>query len=227
MAKSFTINTPEYQAAQKKFYAYNVANNKSVLNTSNIKSASFSFHFTNKNMTRTSSSNDEWVNIAYILDDENTATLISLQDFYTNNYNKIIDMSAKGNYVANDTTADIQTMSANNIFSKDVNAYMFNMSNTDNSINAFILTINAAAKAVPAFMLGITKNDGAAALLDSFTFGVLPAYLIDSSEEDKSKLVAIFMTCGFPYFKNDEDSPDVATAESDISITIYYTGDDE
>lgn len=49
MAKSFTINTPKYQTAQKEFYAYNVANNESVLNTSSIKSTTFNFHLTDKN----------------------------------------------------------------------------------------------------------------------------------------------------------------------------------
>lgn len=52
MAKSFTINTPKYQTAQKKFYAYNVANDESVLNTSNIKSTTFNFHLNIGNVER-------------------------------------------------------------------------------------------------------------------------------------------------------------------------------
>ena len=227
MAKSFTINTPEYQEAQKKFYAYNVANDESALNTLNIKSIKFDFHLNNKNMTLTNNDNDEQINIVYKLDDENAATLISLQDFYTSNYDKIIDMSAKGNYVANDITAAIHTVSANNIFSKDVNAYIFNMTNNVNTINAFILTINAAAKVIPIFLGGGITGE-TAALLDSFTFGILPANVVDSSEEDTSKLVAIFIVYGVPYFKNnDEDSTSTAIEKSDISITIYYMGDDE
>ncbi len=31
MIKLFTINTPEYQEEQKKFYAYDVANDESIL----------------------------------------------------------------------------------------------------------------------------------------------------------------------------------------------------
>lgn len=227
MAKSFTINTPKYQTAQKEFYAYNVANNESVLNTSNVKSATFSFHLTDKNMIFVKGGSDTRVSIVYRLNDENTATLISLQDFYTSNYDKIIDMSAKGNYVINDNGADgVDSISANSIFSKDINAYIFNMTEEGTIINAFILAIGAAAKAILTFLVG-GKDDGVAALLDSFTFGVLPAHMVDSSEEDESKLAGIFMLYGFPYFGDAEGSTDEGGAESDISVTIYYKGDDE
>lgn len=40
MTKSFTINAPEYQEEQKKFYAYNVANDESVINAASIKKSS-------------------------------------------------------------------------------------------------------------------------------------------------------------------------------------------
>lgn len=40
MTKSFTINAPEYQEEQKKFYAYNVANDESVINAASIKKKS-------------------------------------------------------------------------------------------------------------------------------------------------------------------------------------------
>lgn len=225
MAKSFTINTPEYQTAQKKFYAYNVANDESVLNTSNIKSTTFNFHFTNKNMTYVKGDTNLSSAIVYKLDDENTAILISLRDFYTSNYDKIIDMSAKGNYIAKDASADIESASANNIFSKDINAYTFNMADVSNSINAFVLAINAAAKAIPEFAANNITD--AVALLDSFTFGLLPALFVDASEEDESKLAGIFMQYGFPYFGDGKVNADTEIAESDISVTIYYMGDDK
>ena len=41
-------------------------------------------------MTWIKGGTDTQISIVYKLDDENTATLISLQDFYTNNYDKII-----------------------------------------------------------------------------------------------------------------------------------------
>lgn len=227
MSKSFTINTPKYQTAQKEFYAYNVANDESVLNTSNIKSATFTFHLTDKNMTFVKGGSDMQVSIVYRLDDENTATLISLRDFYIGNYEKIVDMSAKGNYVANDNGANaVDSTSANNIFSKDINAYIFNMTDEGTSINAFILAIGAAAKAILTFLVG-DADGGVAALLDSFTFGVLPARIVDSSEEDESKLAGVFTLFGFPYFGDGKDSTDEGGATSDISVTIYYKGDDE
>lgn len=40
MTKSFTINAPEYQEEQKKFYAYNVANDESIINAASIKKSS-------------------------------------------------------------------------------------------------------------------------------------------------------------------------------------------
>lgn len=226
MSKSFTINTPKYQTAQKEFYAYNVANDKSVLNTSNIKSTTFNFHFTNKNMTYVKGGTDSQISIVYRLDDENTAALISLRDFYISNYDKVVDMSAKGNYVVSAETADIDSLSAKNIFSKDINAYMFNMSDVSGALDAFVLSINAAAKAILTFLAG-GADDGAAALIGSFTFGVLPAVLVDESEEDESKLAGVFMLYAYPYFGKGEDETDKGIAESDISVTIYYTGDDE
>lgn len=226
MAKSFTINTPKYQTAQKEFYAYNVTNNESVLNTSNIKSTTFDFHFTNKNMAYVKGGTDSQISIVYRLDDENTAALISLRDFYMSNYDKVVDMSAKGNYAVSSDTAEIDSISANNIFSKDINAYMFNMSEESAAINAFVLSINAAAKAILTFLDG-GADDGTAALIDSFTFGVLPAVLVDESEEDESKLAGIFMLYAYPYFGKGEDETDKGIAKSDISVTIYYGGDDE
>lgn len=234
MAKSFTINTTEYQAAQKKFYAHNVANDESVLNTSNIKSTTFNFHFTNKNMIAVDDGSDESPRIIYGLDDENTITLISLQDFYINNYSKIIDMSAKGAYSFN-VPIDENTpiiMSASNIFSKDVNAYKLDITiGSDKYENIFVLTINAAAKAFPMFTdMKFSDSTMEFASMDSFTFGILPAHLIDTSEEDESKLAGIFMVYGFPYFLGPSSTPDEdihETTISDISVTIYYMGDDE
>lgn len=37
MTKSFTINAPEYQEEQKRFYAYNVANDESIINAASIR----------------------------------------------------------------------------------------------------------------------------------------------------------------------------------------------
>lgn len=236
MAKSFTINTSKYQAAQKKFYAYNVANDKSVLNTSNIKSATFNFHFTNKNMILIQDGSDENARGIYKLDDENTAILISLQNFYLNNYGKIIDMSANGDYnfdlkLSSGENSSI-IMSASNIFSKNVNAYKLDMTvGSDIITNVFILTINAAAKAFPmAIAEKISGENTELALMDDFTFGLIPTHFIDESEEDESKLTGLFMIYGFPYFLGPSSKPDEdisGIANSNIAVNMLYMGDDE
>ena len=236
MAKSFTINTPKYQTAQKEFYAYNVTNDKSVLNTSNIKSTTFSFHLNIENVkTLDVGSSPTIERYVYTLDDENSAELVSLQNFYINNYDKIIDMSAKGSYNADFTKADTEgnipvAMSASNIFSKDVNAYILDMSiDTGKLENSFILTINAAAKSY--LMLGGNNftNSTELAPMDSFTFITLPASEIDSSEKDTSKLIGAFIVYGYPYFMEPGEDGNTSgiIAESDISVTIYYMGDDK
>lgn len=213
MNKSFTINTPEYQNAQKKFYAYNVANDKSTLNTSNIKSITFNFHLTNENMTLASEDddNDDMPRYMYTLDDENTATLHSLQDFYINNYDKIIDMSAKGNYIVNVSSSI--TALANNIFSKDVNAYTITLSDDNDNYNFFILSADVAAKTLPILLSSTVETN--ITLADSFAFVIAD---VSSSEA----LEAGFMSYGIPYFADFGDS-----SKSDISVIIYYIGDDE
>ena len=69
MTKSFTINAPEYQEEQKKFYVYNVANDEAIINAASIKKATFSFHLTSDNLVLLNESSENKINYVYQFDE--------------------------------------------------------------------------------------------------------------------------------------------------------------
>lgn len=210
MTKSFTINAPEYQEEQKKFYAYNVANDESIINTASIKKATFSFHLTSDNLVLLNESSDNKINYVYQFDEENSNVLFALRAFYITNYERIISMTAKADYAA--TVQEIN-LGATKIFTNKVDAYIANLAEASlsNPVNDFILTCKPSAKSI---MLFTNEASIESILTDEFIFRVTNA-LDDNRNE---KCVIVTYEGWFTDFK---------PASSDIDVSIYYTEDEK
>ena len=208
MTKSFTINAPEYQAEQKKFYAYNVANDESIINAASIKKATFSFHLTSDNLVLLNESSADKINYVYQFDEENSNVLFALRDFYATNYERVISMTANAEYAA--TSQEIN-FGATKIFTNKVDAYIANADGLTNGVpvNDFILTCKPSAK--NSIMLFTNQASIESILNDEFIFRVTNT--LDDNRNEKCVLITYNS-----FFTG-------AVANSDIAVSIYYTED--
>lgn len=197
MAKSFTINAPEYQKAQKKFYAYNVANDPSAMTAGNIKHIDFPFNLSPSTLTVISMlANDETLEhtYCYALDEENSKSLLAFKDFYVSHKDKIMSMSAYADYklsMLNEPSMNGSILLADNIYTTKVDAYDFknikkNADNEDVIYDWFLVSMNVRAKTVQD-VINILDGDYAGTNLltlagfgneavNTFAFGVISAF---------------------------------------------------
>lgn len=209
MTKSFTINAPEYQEEQKKFYAYNVANDEAIINAASIKRATFSFHMTSANLTLQNESDSNKIQYIYLFDEENSNVLFALRDFYIANYERIIGMTAKGDYAA---TAPGISLDTTKIFTNNVDAYIgnFTQESMGDSINDFILTCKPSPKNST---MPFTNEASIASILgDEFIFRITNT--LDDARNEK----AAFVTYEGWF-------TDFGDANSNIDVSIYYMED--
>lgn len=211
MTKSFTINAPEYQEEQKKFYAYNVANDESIINAASIKKATFSFHLTSGNLVLLNASSDNKINYVYQFDEENSNALFALRAFYITNYERIISMTAKAEYAA---TVQEMNLATTKIFTDKVDAYIANLAGASlsNPVNDFILTCKPSAK--NSIMLFTNEANINNILADEFIFRVTNT--LDDNYNEK----CVFITYEGWF-------TDFESASSDIDVSIYYTEDEK
>ena len=209
MTKSFTINAPEYQEEQKKFYAYNVANDESIINAASIKKVTFHFHLTSDNLVLLNASSNNKINYVYQFDEENSNVLFALRNFYVTNYERIISMTAKAEYAA---TVQGMNLAATKIFTDKVDAYIANLAGASlaGPVNDFILTCKPSAK--NSIMLFTNNASLESILTDEFIFRVTNT-LDDNLNE---KCVCITYEGWFTDFES---------ASSDVDVSIYYTED--
>ena len=209
MTKSFTINAPEYQAEQKKFYAYNVANDESIINAASIKKATFCFHLTSDNLVLLNESSENKINYVYQFNEENSNVLFALREFYITNYERIINMTANAEYAA---TAQEINFGATKIFTNKVDAYIANADGLTNGVpvNDFILTCKPSAK--NSIMQFTNQANIESILTDEFIFRVTKT--LGDNRNEKCVLITYNS-----FFTN------VNAASSDIYVSIYYTED--
>ena len=90
--------------------------------SSNIKIKTFSFNF--KQMPKSMVHRN--VYIIYMLENELEKSLLDMRDWWKENSDKVLHIKANGNYALLDSTTSNEFMSAKNIMTDEVNAYLFN-----------------------------------------------------------------------------------------------------
>ena len=183
--------------------------------SSNVKIKTFSFNFTNR---------PEWnqrnIFYLYMLDGDSKTTLFNMREWWKENSDRVLHIKAGGNYILNNSKTGVEMTSAKNIFSNEVNTYIF--SNVDNELvlpvnveNCFILSIRVNAS-YPMAITDDSLDENTLPTIEemqNFRFFIAPKAVF-TGDLDDSEDAAFFQVFYLPYL----GLPDV---EGDGSSIIF------